>query len=75
MNVLEKCKNDLVRIGQSLSQALQSSEKSCECDIELTAVEASDLTCGCGQDMCQIGNGPNACKPQHRGNVEQVEGA
>jgi hypothetical protein len=73
MNVLHDCKNELARIGRTLKQALQADAQQCECKAQVKEVSASDVSmCGCGQDACQIGDGPNACRPQNHAITEQA---
>ena len=73
MNVLQDCKNDLARMGRTLKQMLQAEAQQCQCKTEEKEVSTSDISmCGCGQDACQIGDGPNACRPQTHAITEQA---
>jgi hypothetical protein len=73
MNVLQDCKNELARIGRTLTQMLQIEAQPCQCESQETKVSTSEVsTCSCGQDACQIGDGPNACRPQTHTITEQA---
>lgn len=75
MNILRKCRNDLTRIGQSLSQLLNAEPQGCGCHTQTTVSAASaNVTCGCGQDTCQIGDSANACQPRSQPLTEQAWG-
>jgi hypothetical protein len=73
MNMLQKCRSDLARISQSLTQVFRAQECGCQPQTEETASSNSAM-CGCGQDACQIGDGANACQPRSQPITEQVWG-
>jgi hypothetical protein len=72
MNMLQDCKAELVRIGRTLKQMLQVESQTHHNLQQDQSTPIQSSTCGCGQDSCQIGNGPNTCKPHSQPITEQV---
>jgi hypothetical protein len=73
MNVLQDCRNELARIGRTLKQMLEVEAQECQCKTQDKEISATDVSmCSCGQDTCQIGDGPNACQSQPHTITEQV---
>jgi hypothetical protein len=73
MNVLQDCKDELARLGRAINAVLLNSGQACQCDSKPSETTVQNTsTCDCGQDACQIGADPGACKPRNHVTIEQV---
>jgi hypothetical protein len=66
MNLIQDCVNTFKRVGSEIRESLQATQ------VDFQQAQASN-TCGCGQEVCRLGN--DGCKPTAQPITVQEEGA